>query len=66
MPALRVNALRRMMSSANGILIEPHPFTRRAVSEIAHKHDNMVLVRHFSRTAGVYATDFSPSHPNKH
>ncbi|TID20660.1 hypothetical protein E6O75_ATG05424 [Venturia nashicola] len=53
MPALRVNALRRMMSSASGILVEPHPFARRVVGEIAHKHDSMVLVRHFSRTAGL-------------
>ncbi|RDI76532.1 hypothetical protein Vi05172_g13485 [Venturia inaequalis] len=51
MPALRVNALRRIMSSASAILVKPHPLTRRVVR---HKHDNMVLIRHFRRTAGFF------------
>ncbi|KAF1355469.1 hypothetical protein BDV97DRAFT_288983, partial [Delphinella strobiligena] len=43
-----------MRSVRTSLLHDPHPYGRAPARLMAHKHDNLVLVRKLGRTAVVY------------
>lgn len=43
-----------IMQSVKAALRDPHPYGRKAMTLVSHKHDNYVLARRFGRTAVMF------------